>query len=803
MSEDRLEKALAAIKNETIDNSQVEKAGVLVMEKLKQPGAVLCSEFQLQFNDYLEEKLSSGRKLLMEDHLGRCTSCRARLAELKGESRAIPFSSRKAVRWPRWGTWAAAAALVFGILYMARDNVDRMLAPGGPRATVVSLTGALYLVPEGSLSVGSSIDEGVVIRSSPGARARLKLSDGSLVDVNENTELSLHASLSEKSIRLQRGDIILKAAKQHWGHLRVQTRDSIASVKGTIFAVSSGISGSVVSVVEGSVAVTQPNAEVILSPGEQSATNSSLARSVQNAIAWSPDAKTYLEILASLVHIDKQLADFPSPMLRTQSSLLESVPANMIVYGAVPNISGTVNQALSLAEQQSAENPAFNQWWNSNAAGGLKQLIGRIQAVTPLLGDEIVYGMCARENLKTPPTPVLLAEVRKGKRAELAAELDSLGSGMNQIYYLTDTLLAASNTKENLQWLIENMGQGAGTPFTNEIAARYRDGAAWLLGIDMESIIAMNGANRSAFINAQQVKHLFIEQKLVQGNEENEIAVTFNGQRTGLASFLANSSSGGAAEYLSNDALVAGYIATREPHQLFDELSSLFAKANPRFKTEMAESEAKLGFSIADDLAAAFGTESAVSIEGLTLSGPVWMAAIQVHNPSTIQRIVRTLVDMNNAEFAGKGLGQQIILSEDTVDGRKWTTIKFSREMKEITLTFDNGYLVVGSDRGAVLRALATRNGGSPLIWSQEFQQQLPASTGLHPAGFIWLNTKGALKSFESLAPNPTIGKLFSQQDPILVIFDGTTEQIRAVSRTHLSSMLMNMLLMQGIQPKR
>ena len=70
------------------------------------------------------------------------------------------------------------------------------------------------------------------------------------------------------------------AAKQRRGHLRVLTRDSIASVKGTVFAVSAGLGGSVVSVVEGSVAVSQPGREVLLSPGQQAASNPALASSV-------------------------------------------------------------------------------------------------------------------------------------------------------------------------------------------------------------------------------------------------------------------------------------------------------------------------------------------------------------------------------------------------------------------------------------------------------------------------------------------------------------------------------------------
>ena len=96
------------------------------------------------------------------------------------------------------------------------------------------------------------------------------------------------------AIHLQRGDVIVQAAKQRRGHLRVLTRDSIASVKGTVFAVSAGLGGSVVSVVEGSVAVNQPGTEVLLSPGEQAASNPALASSVEEAVSWSPEAEAYL-----------------------------------------------------------------------------------------------------------------------------------------------------------------------------------------------------------------------------------------------------------------------------------------------------------------------------------------------------------------------------------------------------------------------------------------------------------------------------------------------------------------------------
>jgi hypothetical protein len=72
-------------------------------------------------------------------------------------------------------------------------------------------------------------------------------------------------------------------------------------------------------------------------------------------------------------------------------------------------------------------------------------------------------------------------------------------------------------------------------------------------------------------------------------------------------------------------------------------------------------------------------------------------------------------------------------------------------------------------------------------------------SAGLHPSGFVWLNTKGTLEGVARLVQNPALQKLIAERDPILVLLTGATEQIRAVSRTRLSGMVVNMMLLQGI----
>ena len=106
---------------------------------------------------------------------------------------------------------------------------------------------------------------------------------------------------------------------------------------------------------------------------------------------------------------------------------------------------------------------------------------------------------------------------------------------------------------------------------------------------------------------------------------------------------------------------------------------------------------------------------------------------------------------------------------------------------------------MAASNRGAATRAIATRSGGASLVWSTAFLQQLPSSAGLHPSAFVWLNTKGALQGLEALVPNATLQKLIAEKDPILVVFSGTTEQIHAASRTRLTGLILDVMMLESL----
>ena len=800
MSEDLLEKALQEMKEEDVDAGTVDAARARVWNAVANAGNTTCVEFRQDFPGYLAGALGGSRRILVEDHLSRCVACRARIAELKGERQIIAMPQRSSSRRMRWGSLAAAAAVLVGVLYLGRDAIDGMMAPGGPRATVVSADGGLYRLPAGVLEADASIGEHETVRTGPGAHAVLRLADGSTVDVNERTELFVTAAWSGQSIHLQRGDVIVKAAKQRRGHLRVLTRDSVASVKGTVFAVSAGMGGSVVSVVEGAVAVNQPGRAVLLSPGQQAASTAALATSVAQAVAWSPEAEYYLELLAALGNIERELATFPTE-LRTNSALLAYLPAGAVVYGTVPNPGLTIGRALYLAEDQAARNAAFSTWWNSETGQLLRQMTDRVQSVSPLLGEEIVS--CA-SFVGIDAVPLVMARVQPGSRTKLASALEGIftAAGETPSYTVSDALMVVSDSPSHLAWALAHLGQSAGSPFAAAIGDRYRRGVGWLIAMDVPPVVtlaAQADAPPIALADKIGMKYLFLEQRAPAGAVENEVTFAFDGARTGMGSWLADSGSGGAAEYIPSDALVAGYVSIREPAQLFQEFTAQIARVVPDFEPALTSIEEKLGTGFAQNLAAALGTEAALALTGLSTSGPTWVVASVAYNPPVIDSSLQALVTAFNAELGPDEQGKRIVLEQENAGGRTWTTMKPGGLSLGITWTYDGGYMIAASDRGSAERAIGTRNGGSSLIWSGEFLGQLPGSAGLHPSAFAWLNAKGALSILSAFTTNARVAELVAARDPVLAVFDGRPDLIHGASRTRITGLIMDVMLFETL----
>ncbi|MBI2687289.1 MAG: FecR domain-containing protein [Acidobacteria bacterium] len=776
MNEQEFDQILSEMRQETCDPAAEAAARERVRSNLAAGPA--CLQFRSEFEEYGAGKLGEAQALLLEDHLTRCAGCRRSFNSAPVVAMPVAAPSRR-FAIPRW---AIAAGIAVTALYLGRNALDRAMAPSGPRATVEAASGVVYALNAATLANGAGIADGEVLRTAAGTRAQLRLADGSLVEVNERTELFVNAAWSGSTIHLQRGDIIVRAAKQRRGYLKVVTRDSEAAVKGTIFTVSTGTAGSLVGVVEGSVAVTQPGTEAVLKPGEQATTSAALKKvSVREAVSWSAEKDKHFALLSELAAIEKQLTISTA---RTSAKLISLLPPDVVVYGAIPNLGPTMDQAMNLIEQRSRDNAVLQEWWTSKSAAEMRGMIDRVRVLAPMLGEELVFV------LVKPNMPLVMAEVKKGQEAALDTELKKLLPG-GAAYRVANGTLLITRSAAVLEALSPRLGQGTGTPFAQEISKRYARGVAWILGADVEGI----GMKRAPeLLGANQVKYAFVEQRTVQGVEENEATVTFTGPRTGVASWLAEPGSAGSTEYASADAVAVFSAATRNPRQIVEELTGLV----PGIADSLREMETKTGVNIANDLAAALGTDFTLSLETAAVPIPGWFAAIEVYQPATLNAAIARLVDAYNREASAE---RKVVLKQEVADGRQWYSVTLSGF--GLHWTFDRGYWLVSMDRAVTLRAIATRAGGFPLIRSEQFRAQMPTLAGLHPSGFAWFNLGSAASVISSFVSSPQLQKFLAVREPSLITFNGETERIQVASRTRFTSLMMDTMLQAHMGGKK
>jgi FecR protein len=488
-----------------------------------------CEDFDPEIAAYLRGELAPARALLLADHTRECLPCRralhaarqrrtgqvpaalhqvadlaaapaapaapAELAEPAAKAdpwrrgvaaeprtawRATPpgAAAAPARRLPERRPWLVAAALLavgcgLGLVLW------RALAPaagsGLRMARVEAVDGSLYRIAGASsvaVAGGDAVVEGERVRTAKGSRAILRLTDGSRIEMAERAGLSLAAGRGGNTIALERGLIIVQAARQRPRHLYVATGDCLVSVTGTIFAVNHGTKGSRVSVVEGEVRVEQARrgfqpaaaaspdaaslagpAVAVLHPGEQVTTHPSVAAvPVREEVAWSRDAARYDALLAALTaaggDIDRQVT---RPAQRTSSRLLDLVPDGSLVYVALPNLAASLQRTQELLEQRLAESPELAQWWSATLGSPqnearFHELIREVGDVGRYLGDEVVVaagssaaaGPGAGAGGPTPGSasgtgcgaPVLLAEA--AQEPQLRATLEQEVAAINQ-----------------------------------------------------------------------------------------------------------------------------------------------------------------------------------------------------------------------------------------------------------------------------------------------------------------------------------------------------------------------------------
>jgi hypothetical protein len=808
-----LDKTVTQITGQTVDDRVVDAAAGRVWARISAEGndevpSVVtnveriesCSDFQSLIPAYLRNSLSEARSLLLVDHTHECIPCRKALKEARTSRVAqvqAPARTRRFNIQPVVLRWGIAAALVIGFGLLALPFIQRYSPFGGRfEATVQAAEGHVYQIADTRstpIGQGEKLDRNGRLRTAKEAHAFVRLGDGSVIEVKERSELYLTRNGNGTTIHLDRGSIVVEAAKQSGEHLFVDTGDSLVSVTGTIFSVNSGTKGSRVSVIQGEVHMDHAGREQVLKAGQQATTNLAIeVIPVKDEVAWSRKSAQYAAQLASVAAATSEINKVAQPGVRNSTHLLDLMPETTVVYAALPNLTTTLTEANRILQEKLSQNPALREWWEKERSGhrgpGMVEVMSTIREFGEYLGDEIAVSVSMDEKGE-PGQPLVLAELKNsvGFRQFLEQQIARYANGAergpniqfvedprtaaaiegdkknDRLYvWIQSDLFVASPRIEQLQVVaraIDNGGTSTFTssPFRNRIAEVYQEGAGLVVAANLERVIEETKDERAKSPDATKheealkqlgilsVKYFVLDQKETAGKTHTQAVLSFNDPQRGIPSWLAAPAPMGSLEYISPDANVVAGFVVKDPSRLVDDLLGVVETVSPDLRKNVDKLQADHGLDIRSDIAAPLGGEFAFAIDGPILPTPSWKMVFEVHDAQHLQQTLEKFVSELNKEAAKFGKAG-LVWENAELSGRNFYTLRSADFGVEVNYTFVNGYMIVGPSRALVERSLRSQEANYSLLRSAKFIAGLPADGNANFSAVFYHNLAPLVK---------------------------------------------------------
>jgi len=852
-----LDQAIAEIRDSTLDAGAERAAGdqvwkqlsAAVRERAEEQGAGRsirdCSGFQTLIPAYVAGALSDTKALLVKDHVGECISCRRVLRQERSNrpARRISSPERKKSWLSGIGVRLAAAAVFFFFVIGLTINTDLLVIEAGGLVRIEHVDGEAFRVTdEGNvpLRAGDQVSFADVsgIRTAKGSSAMLRMSDDSLVEMDERAELAVknrrpiwRFGEGEPLIELDRGNIIVEASDRESGRLLVDTADARVSADGSVLAVNHGIKGSRVSVIRGEAEFKRAGETSVLLTGQQDTTRPGLDQvSIESEIAWSRNVDRHLELMREFGRVTAEIAEeIEGPSLRYSTALLDMAPADTAIYVGIPNLSDTLSRSYELLQQKISDNELLSTWWNDSVVEPgidleLQRVMARIRDYGDHLGDEIAVTLQADAGGEVE-NPLIYARLTHAAdfRAFIEADLDELAAegastGQLRIFegdldrpvrssddadlnlWIRDGYLAVSpdmNTLHRFAQVLEPNGRSFATSsFHPRLSDLYRQGLEWVVGVDVAALMAADPAGSDASLERMgllDLQNIIAVRKSDGDLKQNRVVLTFDEPRKGLASWLAEPAPMGSLDFISPQANFAAAFVMEEPSSMVDQLLGFIGTDDAEFQEQLEKFQQENGIDIRRDVAAALGGEFAVAIDGPLLPKPSWKLVVEVYNPAQLQQSLRWAVDrVNELALEHDRLGLE--LREQARGARRFYELQSLDTGISAHYLYTDGYLVAAASRALLGRALQVRDSGLNVTSSPKFTALLPRDGQVNFSAVVFTDLgsvlgplSGAIASATSQLPpeqRMMIEQLGAASTPSLTLAYGESDQIIFVNRS-------------------
>jgi hypothetical protein len=783
-----------------------------------------CEDIRSLFGAYSAGTLPESRALLVKAHLRECGLCLRRFHSGSGAvnwSAPKVMAARTQVR-PWAMTWAMAASLALAAAGLFAYKAYWQVPPG-VRAEVQSIDGSASLITDSGdqlLAPGAQLKEGDELRTSGGSHAVLLLTDGSTVEMNERSAVSVGARGRNMTVDLDHGAVIVKAAHRTSGHLYVKTDDCSVAVTGTVFSVNSGIKGSRVAVLQGAVEVAHAGMRSTIQAGNEYTTTQNLApEPVSEQVAWSPNRDQYIELLAQFSTLQHRIEQIPLPQ-RYGSDLLDRMPGDTQLYVSIPNLGDFVSQAKAIFEDQLKQSPVLQQWWSSgkqDKTAELDTLVNKVHDLSQYLGDEMV--IVALKQQKGAGFAVV-ADVQRSGLADLLKQQFIPGSH-NPLTVLDESDLHSasggkqgdgayalvrakevvfSNSIDTLKTIDAQLDAGssgfAGSDFGQRIKAAYDRGAGVILAANLQQMLAgaeeHGGKNADAFLQQSGisgVRYLIAEHRESNGTPENHLNLQFSGGRQRVASWLGAPAPVGSLDFVSPNAALAVAGVSKDPTAIVDDMVAMMS-ADKNGTEEFNKAQSELGIDIRNDLAGNLGGEFLFALDGPVLPTPSWKAIIEVRDSARFETTLERLVQaVNNHVQQGKD-AHHITIDSTQAGAQTFHTVHDSSTGTAVAeYTFASGYMIIAPTRALLMDALRAHTTGDSLGHSASFKALLPVDQNENYSAVAYQNIGPVLTPLLSNFSGQSadaLKKLASDSHPTAICAWGKDAGIEAASNSNL-----------------
>ena len=392
-------------------------------------------------------------------------------------------------------------------------------------------------------------------------------------------------------------------------------------------------------------------------------------------------------------------------------------------------------------------------------------------------------------------------------------------AGRALLVYVSNDLLIASPDLAELQKAAtraqeyaqtQSASAFAETPFYQQIARSYQQGAEWLFCADMEQIVAQHVPVIAGLANCRRELGmcgiLTMEHREVGGKTESHADLMFASERQGVASWLAAPASMGSLEFVSPDASMVTSAVIKNPRSIMEEIFKMIGSGNANFEQRLAEFESKTGVNVLNDIAAPLGGEVTMAFDGPMIPTPRWKLIFEVYDPTTLQSTIGKLVESFNRE--ANSTGHALQLTKRQVGSRTYFVISSPNQANsEVDYTFVDNYLVAAPDIATISRAIQSREAGYTLAHSSGFQALLPSdgytnfsAIFYHNIGPVMGPLAAQLKSSGALTrqQQQSVDALTANSAPGLIYAYGEPDRIVVASNTGFMGFDLGTLLTMG-----